>query len=146
MSKNSNSIYKRSKSFIEKSKIVHNNKYDYSNLNYNNVDEKVEIICPIHGSFIQSPRTHLYKRGGCNKCAVDRSKLVNTKTLEQFIDESQLIHNNKYDYSRVDYINAHTPVDIVCPIHGLFSQIASLHSVKGHGCKKCVKNTIPRLA
>lgn len=45
-------------------------------------------------------------------------------------------HGDTYDYSLVQYINCDTPVDILCPVHGLFKQRPYLHS-RGAGCKKC---------
>jgi very-short-patch-repair endonuclease len=56
------------KEFTEKAKIVHGNKYDYSLVNYKNQKSKVEIICPIHGSFKQQANAHLNGQGcpGCN--------------------------------------------------------------------------------
>ena len=128
--------------FIEKATKIHNNIYDYSNVVYKTVDEKVEIICPIHGIFFQSPRIHLYKNGGCNACAIDRSKKTNTKTTNQFVQNAIKHHGTKYDYTNVNYVNATTPVEIICPIHGSFFQLPSSHT-RGHGCKKCAvrKNT-----
>ena len=39
------------KDFIERAKIRHNNKYDYSKTVYSKTHEKVTIICPEHGEF-----------------------------------------------------------------------------------------------
>lgn len=127
---------KKTYQFIEKARKVHGNIYDYSEVRYTTIDEKVEIICPKHGSFLQTPRIHLYKKGGCNDCAVERSKRVNTKTTEQFITDAIKQHGTKYDYSRVKYVNATTPVEIICPKHGSFLQVPSSHT-RGYGCKKC---------
>lgn len=41
-------------------------------------------------------------------------------TTEEFIDKAKAIHGNKYDYSRVAYVDSVTPVSIVCPDHGEF--------------------------
>ena len=38
----------------------------------------------------------------------------------KFIYKAKLIHGNKYDYSKTEYINAHTKVCITCPEHGEF--------------------------
>lgn len=59
------------------------------------------------------------------------------KTLEQFIEEANNIHNNKYDYSLVKYINSSTNVKIICPIHGEFEQKPIKHINVKQGCKKC---------
>jgi len=53
-----------------------------------------------------------------------------------FIDKTILKHNNKYDYSLVNYINSYTKVIIICPIHGSFSQIPNNH-LRGSGCIDC---------
>lgn len=58
------------------------------------------------------------------------------KTTEQFIAEAKVIHGDKYDYSRVNYVTARTNVEIICPIHGSFFQTPNAHLQK-HGCRKC---------
>ena len=58
---------------------------------------------------------------------------LNTKT---FIQRSRQVHAEKYDYSRVVYRGANTPVEIICPLHGAFFQQAIVHTT-GHGCPKC---------
>ena len=58
------------------------------------------------------------------------------KTTEQFIKEANIIHSNKYNYSKVIYINSHTKVCIICPEHGEFWQTPSNH-LQGKGCPKC---------
>ena len=116
--------------FIKKAREVHGDKYDYSKIEYKNNREKVCIICPDHGEFYQIPRDHL-KGMGCRRCA-GLEKL----TTEEFVKRSKSIHGDKYDYSKVEYKNSHTPVEIFCKIHGYFSQIPAAH-LKGKGCYKC---------
>ena len=118
--------------FIKESNIKHNNKYDYSLVEYKNNKTKVKIICQEHGIFEQRPDQHLYH--GCVKCA---GKIKKDK--ESFIKESMLIHGNKYDYSLVDYKNNKNKVKIICQEHGIFEQIPASH-LKGHGCEKCSFN------
>jgi very-short-patch-repair endonuclease len=116
--------------FIKKSKEIHDNKYDYSLVDYINSRTKVKIICPIHGVFEQKPNSHL-QRQNCPIC------METKKSLKSFIVESNIVHNNKYDYSLSIYINAHTKVKIICPIHGVFEQTPNVHTTKKCGCKKC---------
>ena len=122
------------KSFIEKSKLIHNNKYDYSLVNYINSYSKVKIICQIHGEFEQTPKNHLR---GCN-CPKCSSYLKSGRNLnkESFIEKSNLKHSYKYDYSLVNYINSYSKIKIICPIHGIFEQ-KPFHHYNGHGCQKC---------
>ena len=116
--------------FISKAREVHGNKYDYSKVNYINCKTKVCIICPIHGYFWQTPDNHLHGRR-CPKC----SKVFRINT-ESFIEMSKRIHGDKYDYSKVNYVNNHTDVCIICPKHGEFWQRPSVHLI-GNGCRKC---------
>jgi len=57
-------------------------------------------------------------------------------TTESFVKKSKLIHGDRYDYSRVNYINAWTKVCIVCRVHGEFYQTPHGH-LRGDGCIKC---------
>lgn len=61
------------------------------------------------------------------------------QTLEQFIEKANIIHINKYDYSKVNYINSKTKVIIVCKIHKEFSQVPAAH-LQGIGCPECAGN------
>lgn len=55
--------------FLEKANKVHGNKYDYSLVNYKNVETKVEIICKTCGNhFLQTPDHHIYRGDGCPIC------------------------------------------------------------------------------
>ena len=119
--------------WIEKAKLVHGDKYDYSNVVYVNAKTKVCIICKEHGDFYQTPAKHLLGRG-CHKCGGSK-KL----TKEEFAERAKKEHNNKYDYSKANYINSQTSMSIICPIHGEFSQIPNNH-LKGVGCPKCAGN------
>lgn len=58
------------------------------------------------------------------------------KTTSQFIAEAKAVHGDKYDYSRVEYVDTHTKVCIVCPKHGAFLQMPYSH-LSGVGCPKC---------
>ena len=116
--------------FINKANLIHNNKYDYSKVEYVNSSTKVCIICPKHGEFWQTPRNHLIGQG-CPLCN-GTFKLTN----QEFIEKANLIHNNKYDYSKVEYVNSSTKVCIICPKHGEFWQTPH-HHLNGHGCSKC---------
>ncbi|MCK9445483.1 hypothetical protein M0Q50_01150 [bacterium] len=120
--------------FVKKSMIIHNNKYDYSLVEYINSETKVKIICPIHGIFEQSPYCHLINKG-CLQCLYDSKKT----TLDEFTKKSMIIHNNKYDYSLVEYINARIKVKIICPIHGIFEQSPYCHLIN-KGCPMCSGN------
>ena len=124
-------ILDRKNDFIEKSKFVHDNKYDYSKIIYINSFAKVEIICQKHGSFWQWPCSHIDNHG-CPICFGTFKK-----TTDQFIKEAAEKHDNKYDYSKVIYHNNKNKVEIICPKHGSFWQRPDSHICKKFGCPKC---------
>jgi len=123
-------IYIYKNNFILKSTKIHNGFYDYSLVEYINNNIKVKIICPIHGVFEQVPMNHI-KGIGCSKCT-NNNKMTNI----YFIEKSNIKHNNFYDYSLVEYVNAKTKVKIICPTHGVFDQTPNSH-LNGQGCSKC---------
>jgi len=57
-------------------------------------------------------------------------------TTKEFIEIATLIHGGRYDYSKVNYVNAHTKITIICPEHGEFTQAPNNHKF-GFGCIKC---------
>lgn len=118
--------------FVQKAREKHGNEYDYSKTVYKKNKEKVVITCKIHGDFLQDPNSHL-QGCGCSKC-YGRLK----KDNESFISKAKLVHKNKYDYSKVDYVNHITKVCIVCPEHGEFWQTPREH-LDGCGCQVCGK-------
>lgn len=119
-----------SEKFIEKSKLIHHDVYDYSLVEYKKNIIPVKIICKHHGVFEQSPHNHLKGRG-CKYCANN----VNI-TTEEFIKKSIEKHQDKYDYSLCKYINNRIPVEIICKTHGKFLVYPSNH-LKGTDCEKC---------
>ncbi len=58
-------------------------------------------------------------------------------TKDEVLDKAIEIHNNFYDYSKVEYVNLSKYVTIVCPIHGEFEQSMNAHVNKKQGCKQC---------
>jgi len=125
--------------FISKSRLIHGDKYDYSETSYINCHTKVLIKCPIHGNFFQLPINHTHKiqKQGCPSCGGSK-KL----TTMDFIKKSKLIHNDIYDYSKTKYKNNRTKVIIICRIHGKFRQSPDMHMGKSskNGCPKCCHN------
>ena len=121
--------------FIKESNEVHQNKYDYSKVDYKGVTTKVKIICPVHGEFWQTPRVHL-NGCGCPKCGLERQNDATRLTTEEFIIRANKIQGNKYDYSKVEYVDYMTKVCIICPEHGEFWQTPNKHLL-GQGCPKC---------
>lgn len=126
----------RNKTIIEvlaEFKNIHGDKYDYSRVKYSLLNKKVEIVCPEHGVFSQTPQNHIAGQA-CPKCG-GSLKL----TLLEYIDECKKVHDDKYDYSQVIYKNGRSKIKIICPAHGEFTQEAFSHK-SGCGCPYCAGN------
>lgn len=54
---------------IAKAKIVHGDKFDYSNSVYVNMSTKTNIICNNGHTFPQTFDSHIFKKTGCPYCS-----------------------------------------------------------------------------
>jgi hypothetical protein len=116
--------------WINKAIQIHGNTYNYSKVEYVNAHTNVIIICKEHGEFKQTPHNHL-AGSGCIKCANKYNYTTN-----EWINKAKLINGDKYDYSKVEYVNTHTNVIIICKHHGDFKQ-SPKHHLQGSGCYLC---------
>lgn len=116
---------------LQQFREVHGDKYNYDNVVYKGIHELVEIICPIHGSFPQTPNSH--KRGnGCKECRTDSLRDTLDTMLDKLPEEFKL-----YDYSRAVYIDSVTDITVTCNICSTeFNQTPSA-LIQGHGCRNC---------
>jgi len=115
--------------FITRAIGIHGAAFGYDKAIYQNWNTHLIIICPVHGEFRQSPKSHL-SGNGCNKCRTP----IHDET--SFITVAQSIHGKKYDYSDVVYTRTHELVTISCPDHGKFQQTPHNH-IRSSGCPKC---------
>lgn len=124
--------------FIEQANKIHGYKYNYSKVEYGKTNaDKVIIICPEHGEFMQTPKNHL--RGvGCPSCAGNKPL-----TTEEFIKKARAVHGDRYDYSKVEYKGIREKVCIICPEHGEFWQAPYSH-LGGRGCPQCKESHLER--
>lgn len=117
-------------SAINSAILLHGDKYRYDKTSFIKRNEKSIITCKIHGDFVQAFCAHL--RGqGCPKCKTDKVR----RSKVEFIKRASIIHKNKFDYSQSEYYFSGSMIDIICPVHGLFTQRARYHLVSG--CPKC---------
>ena len=118
---------------------MHGDKYDYSKVNYINNYTKVSIICNEHGEYEQTPQNHLFGYK-CKDCGIEIMKTKQKTDVDDFIINANIKHNNKYDYSKINYINARTKIIIICKEHGDFEQQPDSH-LRGSGCPYCINKT-----
>ena len=138
--KKGNSQRKSTEDFIKEAKRAHPDKnYGYGKVDYRGDREKVIIICLVHGEFNQSPSSHL-RGGGCMECGRISTKEKRKLGIDEFVERSNVKHNNLYGYEKVEYVNTNTHVIIICHLHGEFHKTPGKH-LQGQGCPKCaVKN------
>ncbi len=129
--------------FLEHAKKIHGNKYDYSKSQCFNATDKVEIICPAHGKFKQNANQHLQGHG-CPKCNFDQMATDRAMGNELFIDKAKELFGEKYDYSKVEYINGQKNVCLICPTHGEFHVTPNNHLSKKSGCPICNESKLER--
>lgn len=125
------------KEFIDRAISIHGDLYDYSKYEYITHSTKSTIICKKHGVFLISPKEHLIEARGCSKCGYEKSTKKRTHTLENFVKKGNEVHNNKYLYDNVKYVNQHSKVKIICPTHGEFEQAPKDHLHLKQGCPSC---------
>lgn len=119
---------KTTEQIILEIKTYHGDRYLLDRVNYLNSSTKIEIGCKQHGYFFKFPND--MKGGGCPKCGNSFRK-----TTEEFLLEAIEIFPH-YDYSKVNYKNAHSKIEVGCPIHGYF-MIKPNTLLFGSGCGSC---------
>lgn len=124
------SVSKSTDEFIKQSMAVHGVRYGYELTKYVNKRTPVTMTCSIHGEFKQLPYVHV-RGSGCQACG----KVPRIDTLI-FIDRCNEVHGGKYIYGLIHYVNMLSKLQIICPTHGLFEQVASDH-IRGNGCPGC---------
>lgn len=124
--------------WIEKARSVHGDRYDYSKAKYAKSNIKIMIVCKEHGTWEQTPSSHLMGNG-CPECGIEKVASKKRLSIESFKEKANIIHNHKYDYSLVVYSNNNTLITVICPEHGEFQQMPADH-LSGKGCAKCACN------
>lgn len=117
--------------FLEKIPQKHREKYKYPEQSIDSSESIIQIICPIHGEFMQKVINHTQGRG-CTACAGNT-----TKTKDMFVVYANLVHNEFYDYSKFIYKSSKDKGIIICPIHGEFEQTPDSHTNGKAGCNYC---------
>ena len=137
--------------FKEKAEKIHNGKYVYHKNNYNGYNVPMDIMCPIHGSFIQRPHNHLSGQG-CPKCGhIDGGRKARNDS-EEFKQKCIEAHkSDNYSYEFFKYTKCDEKVAIYChnkyrngKEHGIFYQLPISH-LNGQGCPICRNSNLERI-
>lgn len=124
---------------IQNAKNKFGEKFDYTKIDLTKrIQEKNNIICPIHGNTKQNILNHIKKSMGCTKCSNEKKK-YNQLTTQDFIKRAKQKYGNKFNLDFVVYENSHKKVKIICPTHGEFeTKPQNFLKIKNkYGCAKC---------
>lgn len=134
--KTSRGLRKRNKrDYVSDFIKIHGNKYDYSEFKFTDSQSKVVVICPEHGPFSVSISNHLKGRG-CRDCGIQKQSEARTAKPDAMIKKFNRVHDSKYTYEKMVWVNYHTEITITCPKHGDFTQDPRNHG-GGKGCPSC---------
>lgn len=134
--------------FIKKGVSMFGKRYDYSESEYITAIKPIKIKCRKHGLLKNmTPNRHLRREGGCMKCAKEKAQKKYVMPIEEFIINSNLIHQNSYNYSKTkQFKNQHEKLAIICNDCGNeFQQTVNSH-LQGSGCnnKACIGKKISK--
>ena len=135
------STRKTQEEFERDARIVHGDKYDYSESVYVNNATKILIRCNACGTkFWQTPNSHTSGKRGCPTCAEERTKKFLKPPIllgkEEFTRRAREIHGSMYDYTKSEYVGYDDKLCVTCPKHGDFWQTPHDH-LHGAGCPQC---------
>lgn len=130
-------------SFIEKCKEIHGGYYDYRLVpDHFRAIDPIIIICPKHGEIQTTADRHKNQKSGCQRCHIENITTTSRSDKVEFTLKANHVHNFKYQYDKVVYVNAKTPVIITCPKHGDFEQTPDVH-LRRSGCRSCNSTSQP---
>ena len=117
---------------------------DCSNLVYVNRCTLFNFTCTRHNKICVSSIKNISEEPDVLKCSGCRKDKKNSERVleraeekKKYIELSNIKYNNRYDYSKVEYITYSGKVIICCPLHGDFEQSFNSHLKRTWGCQKC---------
>lgn len=125
-------------SIIECSRELYGDKYTFKDVLFPTSPSHITIVCPIHGEFDRSVSGFLGGRE-CPRCMKERpnpNDVRQSAASMSFVGKARAVHGDKYNYSKIEYVNSKAKVCIICPEHGEFWQAPSKH-LSGRGCPHC---------
>lgn len=124
--------------FLARARDKHKERFLYDRFSWTGLTKNVRIYCSAHGWFEQVAQTHL-DSSGCGKCGhAERAQLQSLKNLDIFIDKANAKFNGRYQYDKSSWRGSNFKLNICCPDHGWFKQVAYDH-LKFSGCYSCAR-------
>ncbi len=122
--------------FHDKAQAILGDNYDVSEAEYKSVHDKVKIICKKHKPYWMTPGNILSGQK-CPTCSLEYLSELHSLGNERFAEEGRKLFGEDYNYSLVDYKNAHTFVKIICNKCGDTFEQKPMNHLVGMGCNAC---------
>ncbi len=124
--------------FLKDAKAIHGEKYEYAEDTYDGARQNMEIICPKHGPFPQTPDAHINNKQGCALCADEATSKRNvTKGLKNAKKKLRELTSDKVKLLDESYKEQREEAQFVCKEHGEFTRIVILALTSVYPCKEC---------
>jgi len=125
--------------FLTRAKNAHIGKnYNFDKAIYITQYDNVNVKCPKHGDFKILP-LNLWNGGGCSECVIEERSQNHLRDWELLKDELNLLHQDKYDYSKTTFTGMKNHFYVECNMHGQFRILPSNHLYRKAGCPECNK-------
>lgn len=125
--------------FISRSKIRHGEKYNYEKVEYLGGKVKVTIKCnKCLTEFNMTPESHLVGQG-CRACAYAANGKRKQTSFVEFVEKSQQVHGDKFNYDNVVWRGVKTGIELFCQVHNEYFTTLPAHHLKGADCPRCAK-------
>ena len=118
-------------------------------------DTTLVLTCPKHGKWMATWSVVTKNRASCPKCTYEASAPKRTASIKKHHDQSRdkrwvayltkfkESHGDLYDYSKANFVDAKTPIEILCSVHGSFMQAPDSHTIGG--CRLCADEELAGL-
>lgn len=117
--------------YLTRAKEVWGDRWDYTSTVYAGSNKSLTVICPTHGDYLQRASSHLNGELACVGC---RGVVADTSSLRS---KAREVWGNRWDFSNTEYLGSRTKVNVICPLHGIFTQSIPYLLQGRVGCKKC---------
>jgi hypothetical protein len=107
---------------------------------YVNANTNIMHHCLIHNVFWETKPYRVLEGHGCKKCRIEKFKMSNTKTQDEYIEEVKLKNPNIEVIG--EYVDARTKILHKCLTHNVIWNASPTNILKGCGCHECLKEKI----
>lgn len=122
------------KKFIEKAIKIHGDKYDYSEIHYEDRDTMLTIKCKKHDVFEIHPRSHLELEAGCPTCSPHGYSKIAIGWLNRVCEEEHIKIKHSQNGGEFKIPNSNYRADGYCV---KTNTVYEFHGCYFHGCQDC---------